>query len=287
MGDEVRALVERLLPGREVRTVVRLGGGLDHEAHEVDGELVVRRRRTGDPDERAAAVRREAALLEVVAGVSPLPVPEVVAADPEAGVLVLRELPGRPLLDRPLADPAPLVAPLAGFLRALHATPVDRVEGIAPRDATPRAEWLAEARDAYQVVAPGLPGADRQRVEAFLDAPPPAPPAVAVLCHNDLGAEHLLVDGEPPAVVVTGVIDWGDAALGDPAVDLARLHRDLGPAAAEAIRRRDDGLIGDEDLDRVAFYARCALLEDLAYGVRSGDERYRRAALANLARTFA
>src|SRR5690606_10775495 len=170
---------------------------------------------------------------------------------------------------------------------ALHATPVDRVEGIAPRDATPPAEWLAEARDAYQVVAPGLPGADRQRVEAFLDAPPPAPPAVAVLCHNDLGAEHLLVDGEPPAVVVTGVIDWGEAALGDPAVDLARLHRDLGPAAAEAIRRRDDGLIGDEDLDRVAFYARCALLEDLAYGVRSGDERYRRAALAHLARTFA
>ena len=37
----------------------------------------------------------------------------------------------------------------------------------------------------------------------------------------------------------------------------------------------------------MAFYARCALLEDLAYGARSGDERYRRAALANLARTFA
>src|SRR5690606_41520068 len=81
MGDEVRALVERLLPGRRVRTVVRLGGGLDHEAHEVDGELVVRRRRTGDPDERAAAVRREAALLEVVAGVSPLPVPEGVRSE--------------------------------------------------------------------------------------------------------------------------------------------------------------------------------------------------------------
>src|SRR5690606_16070564 len=111
----------------------------------------------------------------------------------------------------------------------------------------------------------------------------PARPAVAVLCHNDLGAGHLLVDGEPPAVVVTGVIDWGDAALGDPAVDLARLHRDLGPAAAEAIRRRADGLIGDEDLDRVAFYARCALLAALAYGVRSRGARGLRAALATRA----
>ena len=287
MGDEVRTLVERLLPGRGARRVARLGGGLDHESHEVDGELVVRRRRDGDPAERAAAVRREAALLEVVAGVSPLPVPAVVIADPASGVLVLRKLPGRPLLDRPLADPAPLVAPLAGFLRALHATPVERVEAVAPRDATPPAEWLVDAQAADEAVAPDLPTADRRRVEAFLDAPPPAPPAVAVLCHNDLGAEHLLVDGEPPAVVVTGVIDWSDAALADPAVDLARLHRDLGPAAAEAVRRSDDGLIGDEDLDRVAFYARCALLEDLAYGARSGDERYRRAALANLARTFA
>src|SRR5690606_16160164 len=83
------------------------------------------------------------------------------------------------------------------------------------------------------------------------------------------------------------VIDWSDAALADPAVDLARLHRDLGPAAREALRRSDDGLIGGEDLDRGAFYARCALLQDLAYGARSGDERCRRAPLANLPRRCA
>lgn len=42
----------------------------------------------------------------------------------------------------------------------------------------------------------------------------------------------------------------------------------------------------DDQRERAVFYARCALLEDLAHGVRTGHERYTVAALANLRRTF-
>jgi hypothetical protein len=99
----------------------------------------------------------------------------------------------------------------------------------------------------------------------------------------DLGAEHLLA--EPDGIRLTGVLDWSDAALADPAHDLGRLYRDLGPEVAGqvAVRlgRRDDDL-----LERAAFHARCALLEDLAFSVTGGDRRYADAALARLAGTF-
>ena len=84
-------------------------------------------------------------------------------------------------------------------------------------------------------------------------------------CHNDLGAEHVLVDTETNTV--TGVIDWTDAAIADPAYDLALIYRDLG---AEVFGRTLDhyGCRFDAvDRERAAFYARCSLLEDLAYGL--------------------
>jgi aminoglycoside phosphotransferase (APT) family kinase protein len=46
----------------------------------------------------------------------------------------------------------------------------------------------------------------------------PTPGDEPVLVHGDLHARHLLVD--PATGNGTGVIDWGDTALGDPAVDL-------------------------------------------------------------------
>ncbi len=50
-----------------------------------------------------------------------------------------------------------------------------------------------------------------------------------VVAHADLGAEHILaLDGR-----LTGIIDWSDAAITDPAVDFARVYRDFGPGVLE------------------------------------------------------
>jgi len=75
-------------------------------------------------------------------------------------------------------------------------------------------------------------------------------------CHNDLGAEHLLVDVE--ASTITGVIDWTDAAAADPAHDLALIYRDLGPAIFDLTLAHYDGEWTDAHRERTLFYARCA-----------------------------
>jgi aminoglycoside phosphotransferase (APT) family kinase protein len=57
-------------------------------------------------------------------------------------------------------------------------------------------------------------------VDALLDraAELGAPEGTPVLVHGDLHVRHLLVDDAGRA---TGVIDWGDVCLADPAVDLS------------------------------------------------------------------
>lgn len=286
--DEVRDVLARNLPGPEFGSITPLGSGVDNVGYDVDGELVVRINRTPDPAERAAAIRREAALLAVVGELSPLPVPEPMFADPDAGALDYRKLPGVPLLIRPAAEPARLAAPLAEFLTRIHQpspSAMHALAALAPRDLYPLSAWRDDAEAGYRTVVEWIPRPHRELVEDFLAADPPAEPDALTFCHNDLGAEHLLADAANSRL--TGVIDWTDAAIADPAVDFARIFRDLGPGVvSRTVAGYAPGLRAAAR-ERAVFYARCTLLEDVGYGVESGDERYVRAALANLPHTFA
>jgi aminoglycoside phosphotransferase (APT) family kinase protein len=289
-GNVVRRLVAANLPGYRVDSVVPVGEGTDHLAYEVNGELIVRWAKEPDPAARAARVDREARLLAAVAAISPLPVPEPRFAVPEQGWLACSKLPGEPLLDQPRrrwsAHASSIASTLGELLAALHAAPTERLAALAGVDDQSLVEWWREAAETYVAVAGEVPAARRPLVEAFLEAPPPAEGWTPVFSHNDLGIEHVLVD--PGTWAVTGVIDWSDAAIVDPAVDFGRLHRDLGPAAAYAAMgsyRTDTGELAPL-AERAVFYARCGVLEDLAYGLRTGRAGYVDKSLAAMAWLF-
>ncbi|WP_433506079.1 phosphotransferase family protein [Pseudonocardia halophobica] len=271
---EVAARLARHMPGLRASAVTPLGSGLDHDAYDVDGTLVVRYRREPDQAATAGAVRREAALLRRVAEACPVPVPPVRLVLPEEGCLVLGRLAGTPLLDRSEAERAAVApgvgATLGAVLTALHALPRDRLGAeVAVDDVAPE-EWHDEAAETYPTVRSEIPPDFRPGVERFLSGPPaPVAPRLA-FTHNDLGVEHVLVDGGR----VTGIIDWSDAAIADPAVDLGRILRDLGPAALDSALTAYGADGGDALRARALFYARCTLLEDLAHGLHPGHERY-------------
>jgi aminoglycoside phosphotransferase (APT) family kinase protein len=283
--EQIRALVAAHLPGYEIRAISRLGAGLDNVAYGVNDEIVIRLRQMDDRRERAAEVRREADLLALVTTISTLPAPAPVFVDPEAGALACTMLPGRSLLERRPADPAWLAEPLGAFLSRLHATPLETVEPLAPRDTDPLETWRDDAGAAFHRISADLPPAYRRAAASFLSQALPPAPHDAVFCHNDLGTEHILVDDDAHAI--TGVIDWSDAAIADPVCDLALLYRDLGPDVFDRILASYDGTIDDAGYARLQFYARCRLLEDLAYGMTGGPRQYAGAALANFDHTFA
>jgi aminoglycoside phosphotransferase (APT) family kinase protein len=123
-------------------------------------------------------------------------------------------------------------------------------------------------------------------VEEFLDAAPPRDAYVPVFSHNDLGIEHVLVD--PVAWTVSGIIDWSDAAIVDPAYDFGLLYRDLGPGALDAVLRGYRTELNDVAAlrQRAGFYARCSAFEDLAYGLEAERDRYVHKSIAAMAWLF-
>jgi len=274
----VGRMVAAHLPGYQVDSVAPAGEGIDNLVDEVNQELILRWSKEPDPAVRAGRVEREARLLTAVAGISPLPVPEPVFTVPEQGCLAYRKLPGRPLLDLPRrrwsAHVGAIAATLGELLAALHAAPVERMAELVDLDDQPLMAWRRQAEETYAAVAAQVPAAHRRPVEAFLDAPPPSGGWMPVFSHNDLGIEHVLVERDN--WTVTGVIDWSDAGIVDPAVDFGLLHRDLGPDAAQAAmgRYRTDANNLPTLAERAVFYARCSLLEDLAYGVHTQQHAY-------------
>jgi aminoglycoside phosphotransferase (APT) family kinase protein len=150
----------------------------------------------------AEALAAEAEFLPILAAALPVRVPAFAWAG--SGVAVYPLIEGTPLVDEE--------GGVREFLAALHALPLDGLPA-------PRPDWAATYRrqcDEFRKIAPPEL---RERADALfaevetLDGFEPA------FTHSDLGPEHLLCrDGK-----LVGVIDWGDARVGDPALDYAWL----------------------------------------------------------------
>jgi aminoglycoside phosphotransferase (APT) family kinase protein len=250
--------------------------GAENLAIDVMGDFIVRIN-VQPPSERAASVGAEAALLRRLQPLTDIKVPDLLVAEQISGLMIYRRLPGQPYLAAPHTDPAAMIEPLGRLLHLLH-----QVSGEVdvPADEHPMAAWLAHAKTTALEVDALLRPEHRVGIGRLLATAPPPETDLILLCHNDLGAEHLLVDDSG---ALTGIIDWTDAAHTDPARDIAAIYRDLGPGVALdvalAAEITDPGL-----MERAQFLARCTWLEDFAYAV--ANEPVRRPYLENAHRTF-
>jgi aminoglycoside phosphotransferase (APT) family kinase protein len=224
------------------------------------------------------AAAREAVLLRALAEATPVAIPVPLVHDAGLGLLVYRMLPGEPLLVRTRRRAAGTVAALSQVLAALRRVPVAQ---HLPVDDYANEAWHDDALENFGAVEPRL-GPERAAVIAsFLSAPVPPTRDHVVPQHNDLGAEHILVD---QAGAVTGVIDWTDSARADPARDLGLLYRDLGSEIAFGVADALDGPPNDDERTRIRFHARCMWLEDFRFAI--DDPEGRAPYLDNCHRTF-
>jgi len=176
---------------------------------ELDGELIVRFPRH---DIIVEAMHREMRLLPMLARHVSFRVPVPLHAT--ADWFVYEKIPGRPLEAGDDIDAA------RAMIDELHTFPVDVARDLLQRSTWPELfEWQWE-----QFTERALPHLPPDLV-AEVTARYVLPPSPLTFVHNDLGFEHVLVDDGGAPV---GIIDFEDAIVGDPEVDLVPLHADLG-----------------------------------------------------------
>jgi aminoglycoside phosphotransferase (APT) family kinase protein len=253
------------------------GEGEDHTAWRVESDTetwIARLPKQGRPS-GPSATRREVAVMDLVRRMLGRWVPEAFVLDDATGLMLYRRVSGTPLQARLAAGTVSAThvevigAHLGRFVRDIAGLDANAVDGVIIDD-TSLGAWRDECVDLLPAVSPHLSPTNVARIESFVAAEPPGEvdPATLVLTHNDLGAEHVIVDGDGQ---IAGIIDWSDTAVADPAAELGRCLRDLGEAACA--RALDECLATSRERrsdveERALFYARCLAVEDMAYAVR-------------------
>jgi aminoglycoside 2''-phosphotransferase len=243
--EEVRARAKAEWPDWRIGRIEPFSeDGWDYQLFLADGAWVVRVGRTAPA---RVHLRWEARMLDRLPGGGGLPVPRYVRRAHWGGVY--RLLPGSAVpadlagINPAAADAA--AARIGTFLGVLHA-----LWPLAPdREARARRRWAARfrrlSRRLDREVWPTIHGSAarraRERVQHLVEGLEANPPPMRLI-HADLSLDHLLWNGGQ----LSGVIDFGDLTLGDPALDFAG----LGPLTPGALARYPAAV----NLDRVATY---------------------------------
>jgi isopentenyldiphosphate isomerase/aminoglycoside phosphotransferase (APT) family kinase protein len=185
--------------------------GWDTVATVVEGTWLDRSPRFADAE---IQLRNEVRLMARLAPLLPLAVPVPIVLDESPLRVRHRLVPGE------LATGAALTGEdghrLGVFLRCLHDMPVNiYVESGIPEQTAARAELLATLERMLHRVLPLVPAEHQEAGKALLRRISLRTPATLV--HGDLAAHHVTSGADG----IVGVLDWKDARVADPAVDLA------------------------------------------------------------------
>ena len=285
-AERCRRILSEGFPGLEVRTVSYFAQGWDYELWEVNDDLLFR---FPLRPEAAEPLRKEARLLgELAATLSvPVPQPEYVSDGCAAFPLPFfgyRKLNGLPLDQATLSGQQreTLARQLAWFLSELHRFPPTRAAelGVPVYSADGWREHYHDFREEVRrQVLPMLSDEERAAVEAFwrrfLDderhfrfRP--------VLIHADLGLEHILID--PERTQVTGVIDFADARVGDPALDFTGFD----VALREKVLAHYELPVDETLLFRAHWYWQVGPFYEVIYGLQIRKQEHVEAGLEGI-----
>lgn len=227
-----------------------------------------------------ATMRTEIEILQGVRGHLPLATPNPIysSMDTEAAgeVFMGYELiAGQPLWrdklnsikDESLLDR--FASQLADFLSVLHGLPYQEIAPNLPLNdgLTEWIEMYAEIREyLYPLMRPDAREGVSVHFENFI-ANPILHEFSPALRHGDFGSCNILYD--PSSLQISGIIDFGFAGLGDPAIDLAAVST-YGEAFFRKILKYYPAT--EVMLERAAFYRGTYALQEALHGWKNDDQ---------------
>ncbi|HEU5029199.1 MAG TPA: viomycin phosphotransferase [Spirillospora sp.] len=275
-----RALLSRLLPDDEPDDLaVRQG---QFHIVVIGSDRVVCLPRT---PAAAARLPQRAAALHALAGLDlgfRTPEPLLRSDTHEAPFLVLSRIPGEPLQTDALNDAQvfdTVAAQYAMLLSGLARAATDEtVRAVLPQ--APEGRWRLFAENVRAELFQLMSDSGRLRADRELTALDGLPHLSCAVVHGDLGAENVLWEWTHGLPRLSGVLDWDDVALSDPAEDLAAISAGYGPELLERVLALG-GWSNHGLLTRIAAIRGTFALQQALYAIRDGDEEQLADALAD------
>lgn len=276
----------RQVTGDEPISLEKLVRGYDNEVYAIQThqghDYIVRLRQHGGAGyaEEQWAIQRSRAV-----GV---PAPEIcyvgllTVGDQHKPVMVQRRVPGRPLAEVYATlspeERAHIFRQVGALLSKLHSISVGGFYQLNPGGIWDFPDWQSidqanrqdRTAERPQLLTAGLREEEIDAIFAITLVDNPPVDRQPVLCHGDLGLDHLFVDNE---LNLTGVIDFGEFQGGLPVVDFARLSLDCSPEELAWVQEGypNKALLADNFAQRLRQIRLNFLSGYLAHCVRIAD----------------
>ncbi len=271
---QARKLVEQCFPNVRIRQSRQILGGWENFVLEVNGDIVFRFPINKDTEQR---LRTEIELLSRIRRLLSVRVPEyeyVWRGDKDRPFWFggYRKISGVPLRARSWGMAVnSLAREISRFVKQLHAISLgnDRPRNLpaySPRTWARRQKLQYDKirKIVYPILSPRLRESSRIFWKNLLDdlAESHFKPT---LIHADLGFANILVSRSTGRL--SGILDWGYAQIGDPALDFSHLIIDRPRLGNEIVR-----LYGSEDPEfykRVELYVKSEAYYDIMWGIEN------------------
>jgi aminoglycoside phosphotransferase (APT) family kinase protein len=262
MHDKFQQIVEKISPAARLASFKKLEGGVSAQVFALEAELsdgssqkfVVRQYGDANLEADASIATHEYQLLELLYSRN-LPVPKPYLADESRSILtspylVVGFIDGQ-TVEGP-ADATPYVRQMAEVLAKIHE--------VAAPDFLPDQQEVFTEKLSKRPDQPDNTLSESRIRDALAKHWPPTQQNSSVLLHGDFWPGNTMWQGKK----LSGVIDWEDAAIGDPLADLANGRLEIlmffGQEAMEAFTDCYKSLVPDISYENLAYWDLCAAL---------------------------
>ncbi|CEJ94768.1 hypothetical protein VHEMI10281 [[Torrubiella] hemipterigena] len=260
--DEVRALIElqcNFIPS--VTSLQRSGEGGEHQAWIINDSYVVRVR---DDEDGYELLQREALLLESLRstatrnGLDQRIIPSCLVTGQHKGVAfgVYDKIRGISVEEVPEAVSQHTEEGLVSVLYLLRKMSLDGARALKLLDEDPidMPQLRRDALVAWERLISKEQWPPHSKLGQLLQIDETSPDEhVHIVQHADLKGEHIFVN--PDTGRLTGIIDWSDAQIGDPSVDIGGIAISIGAVAAMRIGKHAG--YSNPTIQRGLVVARC------------------------------
>lgn len=270
--EQLRQRIQMMMPDLEIEHLEHNREGLINDIVIINHELVFRFAKN---DGYAQILNLELDILDLVRPRIDLPVPSPVYRGPGSVVYPLLE--GKALLREDLLDmdevgTTKIAAQLGSFLYQLHTTPIEDLDWELPKTLAPVTwkKWVDIRARVEEKVYPLLLRNQITWAENLFNQVLEDPKNfeyIPALIHADLAPYHILYQSTQQEI--SGVLDFGVAGIGDPALDLGALISNYGESFVRKLDTFYPGL--DHFLPRARFYAQAIELQWVLLGIETDD----------------
>ncbi|MCL4326331.1 MAG: aminoglycoside phosphotransferase family protein [Candidatus Thermoplasmatota archaeon] len=261
--------------------VVPIAKGWSYMVYSIDDSLIVRIPKFTNYNEK---IKIEVDLLRALKGLLPITIPEpeirmVKKNGIDTMFMIYSQIPGI------IPDPCymnninyfKIGAYLSSFLNVLHTIPLSIVDNIKLNRV-----GAINLKNRYKMIfiklkKYGFPLLNNATVvylqnlfDKFLSLD--LSDFTPVLIHGDIGPGNILFNQN--CLHITGIIDWEDCEVGDPAIDLAGVRSYLGNKIFNIVYEKYTGKIDSTFMERIRFYESVIGIYPLLYGIENNHEVY-------------